>query len=54
MKITPEEIYQAYAKGVGGKTYDGKPLPDFYDLGSQRKGWIAVEKFIRSKDNDRC
>jgi len=38
-----KEAYDAYCAEVGGTTYDGKPLPQFHELGErQRKGWVAA------------
>jgi len=35
--------WKAYAVAVGGKTFDGKPLPTWDELGErQKKGWIAA------------
>lgn len=32
--------WEAYAKAVGGLTYDGKPLPTWDELGDrQKEGW---------------
>jgi hypothetical protein len=37
--------YDAYCKQAGGKTFDGKPLPTFEQLGLDRQAcWIAVAK----------
>ncbi len=37
-----EQIWDIYAEAVGGKTFDGKPLPKFADLGKQQVGWLAI------------
>ena len=38
-----KELYDAYAAEVGGTTFDGKPLPQFHELGErQKKGWVAA------------
>ena len=35
--------WEAYAKAVGGKTFDGKPLPEWKSLGPlQQDGWRAA------------
>ena len=35
--------YERYCAGVGGSTFDGRPLPDFTDLGERQKaGWCAA------------
>ena len=35
--------WERYAAAVGGTTFDGKPLPDFTDLGERQKaGWAAA------------
>lgn len=42
------EMYDAYCKQVGGKAYDGRPLPsaeEFFDDDTKRKqvrGWLAA------------
>ena len=41
-KLTAESLWNVYCEAVGGKTYDGKPLPKFSELGTQMKGWEAV------------
>lgn len=42
-----KEAYDAYCAEVGGTTYDGKPLPQFHELGErQRKGWVACVKLV--------
>lgn len=39
--------YAAYCKQAGGKTFDGKPLPTYEQLGLDRQlCWIAVAKQI--------
>jgi hypothetical protein len=40
-----ESAYHAYCKEVGGKTFDGKPLPTYAELGAERQaGWVASVK----------
>lgn len=35
--------YLAYVSAVGGKTFDGRPLPTFEELGDrQKEGWSAA------------
>ena len=35
----------AYARTVGGKTFDGKPLPEWEALGEvQKEGWEAAAR----------
>lgn len=35
--------WAAYAKAVGGKTFDGKPLPAWDELGPlQKRGWVEA------------
>jgi hypothetical protein len=42
--------YAAYAKAAGGKTYDGKLLPTFAELGSERQAcWIAAAKQVAAE-----
>ena len=37
------ETYERYCAAVGGTTFDGKPLPDFTELGDRQKaGWCAA------------
>lgn len=48
-KITAKECWGAYAVAVGGKTFDGKPLPEFDKLGKQQKGWEAVAKLMNKE-----
>jgi hypothetical protein len=40
--------WEVYAKTVGGKTFDGKPLPTWNELGElQKKGWQAAADAAR-------
>jgi len=48
-EITGEQCWDIYAEAVGGKTFDGKPLPKFQDLGTQKKGWLAVAEDCNRK-----
>ena len=35
--------WAAYARAVGGKTFDGKPLPTWEQLGEvQKRGWVEA------------
>ena len=35
--------WDAYSKASGGKTYDGKPLPNWDDLGHKKQeAWMAA------------
>ena len=37
------KAYAAYCVQAGGVTFDGKPLPTFYELGEERQAcWIAA------------
>ena len=39
--------YAAYNKQAGGKTFDGKPLPIWQELGAERQAcWIAATKQV--------
>jgi hypothetical protein len=39
--------YAAYCKRAGGKTYDGKPLPGWTDIGVERQAcWIEAVKAV--------
>ena len=41
------EGYEAYSKEAGGKTFDGKPLPTYAELGEERQAcWVAATKQI--------
>ncbi len=40
--LTAEQLWDVYAEAVGGKTFDGKPLPKYDELGKQQVGWLAV------------
>jgi hypothetical protein len=41
------EGYEAYCKQAGGKTFDGKPLPTYDELGAERQAcWLAATKQI--------
>lgn len=36
-------MYHAYWKQAGGKTFDGKPLPTWGEIGAERQAcWIAA------------
>ena len=48
MKSLGQLAWEAYAKSVGGLTFDGKPLPTWLELGDrQRLGWEAAAEAIR-------
>ena len=40
--------YSAYAESVGGKAYNGEPLPEFQDIekASVRHGWEAAAQAV--------
>lgn len=39
------KMWNAYALRAGGKTYDGKPLPTWDDLGEDRQlCWVAAAR----------
>ncbi len=44
--LTAEQLWDIYAEAVGGKTFDGKPLPKFDELGKQQVGWLAIADAI--------
>jgi len=46
--FTGKQVWDVYAKAVGGKTFDDKPLPEFDKLGAQQKGWVEVAKYVSS------
>jgi hypothetical protein len=36
-------MWDAYAEQAGGKTFDGKPLPSWDELGEERQAcWVAA------------
>jgi hypothetical protein len=36
-------MYDAYCTKAGGKTFDGKPLPTWKELGDERRAcWVAA------------
>ena len=40
-----QKAYAAYCKQAGGKTFDGKPLPTYQELGVDRQAcWVAAAK----------
>ena len=40
-----QAIYYAYCKQAGGKTFDGKPLPSYAELGADRQAcWEAAAR----------
>ncbi len=41
------KIWDIYVKAAGGKTYDGKPLPTWDELGEERQRcWFAVAEYF--------
>lgn len=53
MKTFPQlaaSAYAAYCKQAGGKTFDGKPLPAYEDLGSDRRAcWVAAVQQVAAE-----
>lgn len=45
---TAKNCWNVYAKAVGGKTFDGKPLPKFKDLKQQKIGWLAIARLMKA------
>lgn len=43
---TAKDLYLVYSKAVGHKTYNGKPLPKYSELGGQQVGWIAMADVV--------
>jgi hypothetical protein len=42
--------YHAYCKAAGGKTFDGKPLPTYAQLGAERQAcWLAAVKQVAAE-----
>jgi len=42
-----EKAFAAYCKAVGGKTYDGRDIPGFWDLTPAiRDGWYAAAQAV--------
>jgi len=47
MQDLGQVAWEAYAKTVGGKTFDGKDLPKWHELGDRQKaGWHAAAQAI--------
>jgi hypothetical protein len=47
--ILGQVAFNAYAKAMNGKTYDGKPIPQWNDLSkSVQNGWAEAEKASRA------
>lgn len=43
-------MYHAYCKQAGGKTFDGKPLPTWAEIGAERQScWVAAAKQAASE-----
>jgi hypothetical protein len=43
-------MYHAYCKQAGGKTFDGKPLPTWSEIGAERQScWVAAAKQAASE-----
>ena len=50
MNVTAAEIWDVYKDAVGGKTFDGKPMPEFEDCApSALRGWEAVAAHCSAK-----
>lgn len=49
MKSAAMIAYEAYCQQAGGKTYDGKPLPTYEELGTDRQAcWEAAALALQS------
>ncbi len=47
MQDLAKVAWDAYAKAVGGTTFDGKGLPEWDDLGErQKQGWDAAAQAV--------
>lgn len=45
-----ESAYNAYRKQAGGETFDGKPLPAYEDLGSDRRAcWVEAVRQVAAE-----
>ena len=45
-----QAAYAAYCRKAGGKTFDGKPLPTYEQLGTDRQQcWIAAVQAVRKE-----
>ena len=46
-KALAQAGYAAYCKQAGGLTFDGKPMPTYAQMGSDRQAcWIAAAKAV--------
>jgi hypothetical protein len=44
--------YDAYCVQAGGKTFDGKPLPTWFELGNDRRlCWVAAVTAVSKEIN---
>ncbi len=48
--FTAEQLWDAYSEAVGGKTFEGKPLPKFSKLGKQQVGWLAIADTVNGTE----
>ena len=45
-----QSAYHAYCKAAGGKTFDGKPLPTYAQLGAERQAcWMAAAQQVAAE-----
>ena len=50
-----KQAWDAYAEASGGKTYDGKPLPDWEDLGEEKQAaWRAAANAVQKFNMQGC
>lgn len=50
VKQLAQAAYAAYCKQAGGKTFDGKPLPTYDQLGAERQScWISAVQAVRKE-----
>jgi hypothetical protein len=54
IKELSQLMYQAYTIKAGGQTWDGKPMPEYKDLGHKvQLNWLAAAKATYEKLSNR-
>lgn len=50
--VTGKTLFRAYSIAVGDKTWDGKPIPNWNDLGDKiRNGWETAAQIATECDD---